>query len=113
MKYEPPIDRSQLVETICTVYGLPVDALQFVPVGFAAVCYVAVCEDGTRRFVKLWPTTQVNRDRLAQREPVLHLLRALHERDLVNVAYPIPTRNGALWATVAHTPFAVFPFFEG
>ncbi len=66
MKYEPPIDRSQLVETICTVYGLPVDALQFVPVRFAAVCYVAVCEDGTRRFVKLWPTTQVNRDRLAQ-----------------------------------------------
>ncbi len=113
MKHEPPINRSQLIAAIRNLYGLQVAALQFVPIGFAAVCYVAVCEDGTRRFIKLWPTTHGDRAQMAQREPILHLLRALHERDLVNVPYPLPTRSGAWWATGAGTPFAVFPFVEG
>jgi len=113
MKHEPPIDRTQIIATIRDVYGLSVGALQFVPVGFAAVCYVAQCRDGTQRFVKLWPNSPIDHAHTARRDTMLHLLRALHERELVNVPYPIPTRNGTLWATVAGTPFAVFPLLEG
>ena len=35
MQHEPSIDRARLIETVRTVYGLPVEELAFVPVGFA------------------------------------------------------------------------------
>lgn len=114
MIYEPPIDHAHLIATINNEYGVVVDRLTFVPVGFAAACYVAHCHHGTRRFVKLWPARAVNQATLAQHDMVLRLVHAVHERVLRGrVPYPIPTRTGGLWAMLDRTPFAVFPFFPG
>jgi hypothetical protein len=38
MRHEPSIDRARLIETVCDLYGLPVEGLAFVPVGYAAAC---------------------------------------------------------------------------
>jgi len=54
MRYEPPIDRTRLIETVRALYGLPVDELTFVPVGYASACYSAECAGGARYFLKLW-----------------------------------------------------------
>ena len=114
MRYEPPIDRAEVIETVQTRYGLPVEGLTFVPVGFATACYEAHAADGGRYFLKLWPDP---RFRDTERQAiVLKLLRAFHERGLPpRVPYPITTRDGSLSATVAATeiPLAVFPFLSG
>jgi len=116
MRYEPSIDRARLVETVCDVYGLPVDRLAFVPVGYAAVCYTLHCAGETEAdyILKLWPDTRAGRASAARRDTSLALTRALYDRGLYpRVPYPIPTRDGALWASVAGIPFAVFPFLAG
>ncbi len=114
MKYEPAIDRAALIDTVRDAYGLPVDDLAFVPVGYASVCYAVYSAGQARYFLKLWPDTRVGRASAARRESMLRLTRALYERGLyTRVPYPIPTRSGALSATFAGTPFAVFPFLSG
>ncbi len=114
MKYEPFINRTRLSETIRDRYGLPVETLMFVPVGFDAVCYVMQCVDGARYFLKLWPDTSVGRASAARRATILRLTRALYERRLYPcVPYPIPTRDGALWVPFAGASFAIFPFLVG
>jgi len=114
VKYEPAIDRARLIATVRDVYGLPGERLSFVPVGYAAACYVLHCAGGARYFLKLWPDTRVGREHADRRETILRLTRALHERDLYpRVPAPIPTRDGALWAMCAAMPFAVFPFLAG
>ncbi len=116
MRYEPSMDYARLVETVRDVYGLPVDRLAFVPVGYAAVCYTLHCagEAGASYILKLWPDTRAGRASAARRDTSLALTPALYERGLYpRVPYPIPTRDGALWASVAGIPFAVFPFLAG
>ncbi len=114
MRYEPPIDRARLVETVRDVYGLPVDRLAFMPVGYAAACYTLHCVGQARYFLKLWPDTRAGRASAARRDTSLALTRALYDRGLYpRVPYPIPTRDGSLWASVAGTSFAVFPFLAG
>lgn len=114
MKYEPRVDRPRLVETVREVYGLPAEALTFVPVGFATACYVLHCAGDERFFLKLWPDTDTARWGAARLPVTLPLVRTLHERTLVPRApYPIPTRNGALSARLMGMPFAIFPFLPG
>ena len=114
MRHEPSIDRARLIETVCDLYGLPVEGLAFVPVGYAAACYTVLCAGGARYFLKLWPGTRAGRSSPARPDVVLPLTRALHERGLLpRVPYPLATRDGALWAILAGDPFAVFPFLPG
>ncbi len=114
MRREPPIDRARLIETIRDVYELPVEGLVFVPVGYAAACYTVRCAGGVQCFLKLWPDMRAGRASPVRPDVVLPLTRALHERDLLpRVPYPVPTRDGALWADFAGDPFAVFPFLTG
>jgi Ser/Thr protein kinase RdoA (MazF antagonist) len=112
MRHEPPIDRALIIETVRTRYGLDVETITFVPVGFATACYQASTVDGRRYFLKLWPDP---RFRDGERQAiVLRLLRAFHERGLEpRVPYPIPTQDGALSAEVAGIPLALFPFLPG
>ncbi len=53
MRYEPPIDRASLVATVRELYGLRVESLTFVPVGYVAACYALLCAGGARYFLKL------------------------------------------------------------
>jgi spectinomycin phosphotransferase len=114
LKYEPLINRAQLIKTIYEVYGLAIEVLAFIPVGAVAVCYSAHGADGERYFLKLWPDTRAGREIAAKLGIVLPLTRALYERKLYpRVPYPIPTREGNLWATFMGSPFALFPLLPG
>ena len=55
MRHEPPIDHAPLLATIRAAYGLPVERLTFVPVGYAAACYRVARAGGESLFLKLWP----------------------------------------------------------
>lgn len=84
------------------------------PVGYAAACYSLRTTEGGRYFLKLWPDTRAGRAAAARRTVFLPLTRALHDRGVYpRVPYPVPTRDGALWASCAGTPYAVFPFIHG
>ena len=114
MRYEPAIARARLIEAVRAAYGLPGEELAFVPVGYAAACYALHCVGGERYFLKLWPPAPDGRPSPTWREASLRLAHALRERGLYpRVPHPLPTRDGALWATCAGMPFAVFPFLTG
>ena len=114
MKYEPAINQNYLITTIHDVYGLHIMELSFIPVGFAAVCYALRDVYGSQYFLKLWPDTRVGHAGAAQRDGVLRLMRALHDRGLYpRVPYPLATKHGALWAPFEHASFALFPFLPG
>jgi hypothetical protein len=114
MRTEPAIDRADLAETVRSRYGLIVEGLTFVPVGYAAACYALGCAGGERRFLKLWPDTIAGRAVATRLDVVLPLTRALVDRRLVTrVPAPLPTRDGALRALFHGAPFAVFPFLPG
>jgi aminoglycoside phosphotransferase (APT) family kinase protein len=114
LKYEPFIDRAQLIKIIYEVYGLAIEVLTFIPVGAVAVCYSLDSVNGERHFLKLWPDTRAGREIAAKLNIVLPLTRALYERELYpRVPYPIPTREGNLWAAFMGSPFAIFPLLPG
>ncbi|HEY7343389.1 MAG TPA: aminoglycoside phosphotransferase family protein [Ktedonobacterales bacterium] len=114
MKYEPAIDRASLLELIHAAYGLAVEAITFVPVGYVAVCYVLRCSDGSRYFLKLWPNTATGRWSSARQAIILPLVRAIYDRGVYrHVAYPLATRDNALWATFHGDRFAIFPYLPG
>src|SRR5262245_43766443 len=112
MRHEPPIDRRDLAEVVRDAYGFPAARLEFVPVGYAAACYVAADERGRRRFLKLWPATGAGRAAAARLGATLPLLVALDARG-VRVAAPLRTGRGALTASLAGQPLALFPFVVG
>ncbi len=60
MKYEPGIDHERLIQTVRTSYGLPVERLSFIPIGFDAVCYTLHCAGSERYFLKLWLQTRTS-----------------------------------------------------
>jgi spectinomycin phosphotransferase len=114
MRYEPTIDRARLLATVRQTHGLAAERLAFVPVGFAAVCYIVHGSGGERFFLKLWPRTRDGRALAARQRTVLPLLRALAGRGLLpRVPVPMPARDGALMAASPAGPFALFPYLEG
>ncbi|HEU4782994.1 MAG TPA: aminoglycoside phosphotransferase family protein [Ktedonobacterales bacterium] len=114
MKYEAAIDRASLLEHVHTAYGLAVEAITFVPIGYVAACYAVRCPGGERYFLKLWPDTATGRWSSARQAIILPLVRAIYERGVYRgVAYPLVTRDNALWATFQGDRFAVFPYLPG
>lgn len=114
MNHDPLVNHALLIDTVRRDYGLPIARLRFVPIGFAAACYVAECSDRTRYFLKLWPDLRAGSPAVDRLHMTLRLTHALHDRDLLpRVPYPIPNRDGALWSWFGSTPFAIFPFLEG
>lgn len=114
MRYEPAVDRPRLMQTVWDAYGVPAQGLRFVPEGFVAACYVVDEADGSRLFLKLWPQLCAGQAAAGRLHGSLVLTRALYDRGLVpNVSYPLPTREGALWAEFSGSPFAVFPLLPG
>lgn len=114
MRHEPPIDRAGLVGRVRDAYGMPVRDLTFIPVGFEGACYVLRRAGGKRFFLKVWPDLRPGDALATRRHAALALARALRDRGVyARVPYPIPTRDGALWADLSGIPFAVFPFLSG
>jgi Ser/Thr protein kinase RdoA (MazF antagonist) len=113
MRFEPPVDRLQLLEAARDACGIPARDLTFLPVGLEAACYVLSATDGSY-FLKLWPHLRLGQQAAARRLASLVLTRALHDRGLgLRVPYPITTRDGALWADLSGMPFVVAPLLSG
>ena len=114
MQHEPAIDRAALVAAVDDAYGVTIERLEFVPVGFATACYLAHLASGERRFLKLWPQTRAGREMAARQEIALPIVRALHDRGLFQrVSVPLPTQTGALWEDVEAGRVALYPLLPG
>jgi hypothetical protein len=114
MKHEPAIHRASLLEHVHAAYGLAVEEITFVPVGYVAACYALRCSGGERYFLKLWPDTATGRWSSARQDIILPLVRAIYERGVYrHIAYPLVTHDNALWATFQGNRYAVFPFLPG
>ena len=62
MKYESPtIHRLVLIETLAREYALPIECLDFVPLGEVACSYIVHAQSGARYFLKLYTDTRVGR----------------------------------------------------
>ncbi|MHB8576157.1 MAG: phosphotransferase enzyme family protein [Dehalococcoidia bacterium] len=114
MQFEPAVDRGRLLASVRVRYGLSARKLTFVPVGFAAACYVLDCVGGEQYFLKLWPTLAIGSAAGERQYASLVLTRALYDRGLfTRVPYPIPAIGGDLWANAGGAPFALFPLLPG
>lgn len=114
MRYEPPVDRARLIDAVRQRYGFPARGLTFVPVGFATACYELDCADGSRYFLKLWPNLRLGQPVATRLYGTLVLVRALYDRKLYQrVPAPLAACDGAWWADMAGTPFAIFQLLPG
>lgn len=107
MLVEPPVDRRSLTDAVHQYYGLAVESLEFLPVGWGTVGYV-LRADGSQYFLKLWP------DRLAATGALdrLPFVRDLHAHGL-RVPCPLATKTDELSVEVPAGVIALFPFLAG
>jgi Ser/Thr protein kinase RdoA (MazF antagonist) len=106
---EPPVDRAALRYAVQELYGVAVDGLRFIPVGWASAGY-ELRSGSDSYFLKLWPGGRDAADAVAR----LSLVRQLHEHGLrARVPYPVATRQGGLSASVPAGIVALFPFLPG
>jgi hypothetical protein len=95
------------------LYGIPAEALSYVPVGEYAACY-AVGAGRERFFLKIWPPPVPEYVTTQSLVAMLRLTREMHERRLFQqLSYPLAMRDGGLSWTVAGRLFALFPFIAG
>jgi hypothetical protein len=66
---EPRVDRAALTDAVRTSYGITVDSLRFIPVGWASACY----EIDQLYFLKLWLTPDDAARAVARLPVVQHL----------------------------------------
>jgi Ser/Thr protein kinase RdoA (MazF antagonist) len=106
MLTEPRVDRAALVDAIRTSYGITVDRLRFVPVGWASACY----EIDQRYFFKLW----LDPNEAAQAVARMPLVQHLHKIGFrARVPHPLETVDGGLCVTTAFGVVGLFPFLPG
>jgi Ser/Thr protein kinase RdoA (MazF antagonist) len=106
MLAEPRLDRAALIDAVRTSYGIAVDNLRFIPVGWASVCYQVDQE----YFLKLWLTPD-DADRAVTRFP---LVQHLHQTGFrARVPYPMETVDDELCLDTAFGVVALFPFLPG
>ena len=104
---KPPISDDLIIAAVHESYGLWLSGIAFLPLGadsFAAV-YRAHDAGGASYFLKLRQG--------ALNHASLLVPRFLHDSGVANVAAPLPTRDGALWARVGLYTLVVYPFIEG
>jgi Ser/Thr protein kinase RdoA (MazF antagonist) len=106
---EPPVDRSALHSAVQELYGVVVDGLRFIPVGWASAGY-ELRSGADSYFLKLWPGGRSAADAVAR----LPLIRQLHAHGLrARVPYPVATRQVGLSASLPAGIVALFPFLPG
>src|SRR5262249_15060823 len=104
---KPDIADEPIVARLQTSYGLSIDQLTFLPLGFDlnSAVFRAVAREGTAYFVKL---------RSGKFDPMcVALPRLLSDRGVRQIIAPISTRSGQLWADVNDLTMIVYPFVVG
>ncbi|GAB3926356.1 hypothetical protein GCM10029976_020930 [Kribbella albertanoniae] len=103
MLAEPTVDRSALLKTIKTSYGVSGE-LTFIPLGWGSVCYRL----GDEYFVKLWVDAESAAGALL-RFPLVDQLHGAGFR----VPYALPTSTGELSVSIPDGIVALFPLLPG
>ena len=107
------IDRSALVDALHMNYGLDVKELTFVPKGEVTHGYVATCQGGQRRFVKVYTKTRLACISAARLETTLLLTREIYEKQVLLAPFPIPSSEGKLSSEVQGFPLVVTNYIDG
>lgn len=107
--HEPPagLDPEALRRALELAYGLAVEELRFLPLGYDSFAWVyrVRAREGGPYFLKL-RASMTN-------EAALRVPHLLHARGVSAVVAPIATRTGALWATHAGFALILYPFVAG
>ena len=114
MRTEPVIDKTALVETVRREYGLHIERLTFVPVGWVAHCYIADCAGGERYFLKLCGDSGQIPTAASDLNFYLPLTWQLcSKRILPHIAYPVKTRAGQFTFRFENHLLILFDFIAG
>ena len=114
MRIEPVIDKTALVETVRREYGLHIERLTFVPVGWVAHCYIADCAGGERYFLKIGSDSGQIPTAASDLDFYLPLTWQLcSQRILPHIACPVKTRTGQFTVRFEKHLLILFDFIEG
>lgn len=107
MHVKPNIDDKTILDCLHDVYGLPVNAVEFLPLGadYNTAVYRADTDNKVAYFVKL---RSGDFDEMTIIVPKL-----LHDQGIKGVIAPITTQTQDLWAELADFKLTVFPFVNG
>jgi spectinomycin phosphotransferase len=104
---KPDIQDTALIECLRANYALPIQQIEFLPLGADrnTAVYCAEAEGGAAYFVKL------RRDDF--NEMSLIVPRLLRDQGVTQIIAPIPAQNHALWVMVDAFHLTVYPFIAG
>jgi spectinomycin phosphotransferase len=107
MLEKPEIDEPEILRCVQTEYGLPVQAVTFLPLGADqnTAVYRVVITDGTAYFLKL--------RRGEFDEASVAVPNYLHDLGLQQIIPALPTLNGRLTAAISPYRVILYPFVEG
>jgi len=106
MLEKPPLEDQKIIDAVRENYGVIVNALEFLPLGYDANAgvYRAIA-DGRAYFLK------VRRDRVY--ELSVTIPRYLITQGIEQVVAPLPTITPELWAQIDDFSLLLYPFIEG
>ena len=114
MKIELDIDKAALIKRVRQEYGIEVQSLTFVPEGEVAYCYVAMCGNGDRYFLKLLSDSRLGQISASTLDFYLPLTWNLYSKGILpNVAHPIRTTDGCFRTHFEGQPLVLFNFVDG
>ncbi len=104
---KPNIDDKHILNCLHDVYGLPVNSVEFLPLGadYNTAVYRAETRNKVAYFVKL--------RRGEFDEMTITVPKLLHDQDIKGVIAPIATESQDLWADLDDYKLVVFPFVNG
>ncbi|MBZ0300870.1 MAG: aminoglycoside phosphotransferase family protein [Anaerolineae bacterium] len=107
MLEKPDLQDEALITCLRVHYGLPVCALEFLPIGYdsSAWVYRVETDDATPYFLKV--------RRGVVYEPSLRVPHALHAQGIAEVVAPLAAQSGALWQRLDSFSLILYPFIEG
>jgi spectinomycin phosphotransferase len=106
MLLRPAIADDTIVTTLRDHFGLTVDSIEFLPLGYDSNAGVfRVIADDTPYFLKA--------KRGVPNEIGVAVPKALRDLGIAQVVAPLPTLNGALWASSGDWHLILYPFVQG
>lgn len=107
MLEKPDLQDEQIIQTLRAHYDLPVNSVEFLPIGNDATAWVYRADaDGEGKFFLKVKKGDIDAPSLS----VPHFLR---EQGIEQVVAPLPTTTGALWAGLDSFALILHPFVEG
>jgi spectinomycin phosphotransferase len=107
MLEKPALDDARIIVCLCDTYGLPVTAIDFLPIGndSSAWVYRVRADRGATYFLKV--------RKGAVNPPSVAIPRYLQDRGLDQVVAPIPTLARELWQRLDDFVLLLYPFIKG